>query len=215
MPLFSRLASAVTSLVKSRSFPGSQHYWEKRYAAGGNSGRGSYGSLAAYKAKVLNSFVKENKIDTVIEFGCGDGNQLTIAEYPVYTGLDVSVSAIKKCIGLFEHDPTKSFYLYDSMAFCDHQHRFNASLSLSLDVIYHLIESDVYEAYLTHLFNAAGKYVIIYAWDVEGKNKIHVHHRKFTAWIAEHQKGWELIRVNTELPKHPEACDFFFYQKIR
>ena len=54
----------------------SDQLWEKRYAKGGNSGAGSYGKLAVYKAKVLNEFIEENKneVNSVVEFGCGDGN---------------------------------------------------------------------------------------------------------------------------------------------
>ncbi len=65
-------------------FPGSDKYWEQRYAVGGNSGVGSYGKFANFKAEVINKFVREHKIKSVIEFGCGDGNQLKLANYPSY-----------------------------------------------------------------------------------------------------------------------------------
>ena len=42
-------------------------YWEKRYSEGGDSGNGSYGKLAEFKAKIINRFVKENQIKTIIE----------------------------------------------------------------------------------------------------------------------------------------------------
>ena len=38
----------------------SKNYWEKRYLKGGDSGDGSYGKLAEFKAKIMNRFVKEN-----------------------------------------------------------------------------------------------------------------------------------------------------------
>ena len=80
-----------------RVFPGSQPYWERRYARGGDSGAGSYGRLAIFKAEFVNSFVRDHGIRSVIEFGCGDGNQLSLAEYPSYFGLDVSRSAVEAC----------------------------------------------------------------------------------------------------------------------
>ena len=46
--------------------------------------------LAAFKAEVPNDFVRARGIDSVIEFGCGDGAQLALAEYPAYVGIDVS-----------------------------------------------------------------------------------------------------------------------------
>jgi hypothetical protein len=63
-------------------FPGSADYWERRYAEGGDSGHGSYGRFAEFKAEVLNRFVAEQRIESIVEFGCGDGNQLTLASYP-------------------------------------------------------------------------------------------------------------------------------------
>ena len=54
----------------------SSKYWNERYKHGGNSGDGSYGHLAEYKAEIINDFIEENQIHNIIEFGSGDGNQL-------------------------------------------------------------------------------------------------------------------------------------------
>ena len=94
-----------------RKFPGSKEYWERRYAEGGNSGAGSYNKLAEFKAEIINNFVKENCVQTVIEFGCGDGNQLSLAHYQKYTGFDVSKTAITLCKKRFKGDHTKTFRL--------------------------------------------------------------------------------------------------------
>ena len=204
----------IIQKIKGKStFKGSGTYWNDRYGTGGNSGRGSYGELATYKADFLNKFVKDQQLETVMEFGSGDGNQLTLAEYPFYTGLDVSAVAIKKCMELFKADDSKSFFLYDSLAFSDKQQFFTSELTLSLDVIYHLVEDNIYQAYMDQLFAAASKFVIIYAWDVEGANKVHVKHRKFSSLIAERFPQWELWGVNPGLEKLPDACDFFVYKR--
>ncbi|HFK5799472.1 TPA: hypothetical protein ACG0L7_003353 [Enterobacter hormaechei subsp. oharae] len=55
-------------------FRHSAQYWDDRYRLAGNSGAGSYGRLADFKANVLNDFVAREKIGSVAEFGCGDGN---------------------------------------------------------------------------------------------------------------------------------------------
>jgi cyclopropane fatty-acyl-phospholipid synthase-like methyltransferase len=65
--------------------------------------------MIQFKAEFLNAFVAKNSIQTVLEFGCGDGNQLKIAKYPNYIGLDVSKTAINICHQLFPNDKTKSF----------------------------------------------------------------------------------------------------------
>ena len=87
-------------------------YWEQRYAKGKNSGSGSYNRLAEFKAEIINAFIGENNITTVIEFGCGDGNQLTLANYPNYIGFDVSPTIIKICKEKFQTSKTKEFYVY-------------------------------------------------------------------------------------------------------
>lgn len=194
-------------------FPGSEEYWERRYAGGGNSGGGSYGPLAGFKAEVLNAFVDEQEIRTVIEFGCGDGNQLALATYPSYTGLDVSQQAIAQCRARFTDDATKSFHLleaYDGRT---------AELALSLDVVYHLVEDAVFEDYMTCLFAAATRFVIVYSSNHDEFAAPHVRHRKFEDWVGREQADWTLDRViPNELPwsEHGEAgshADFYVYRR--
>ena len=65
--------------------------------------------FALFKAEIINTFIAEHGVQSVIEFGCGDGNQLTLARYPIYIGFDVSETAINKCKEIFAADPTKTF----------------------------------------------------------------------------------------------------------
>jgi len=97
----------------------------------------------------------------VIDFGCGDGNQLSLANYSKYIGFDVSPTAIKVCKKRFAHDNSKSFFLYGSLCFVDNHNIFQADLTLSLDVIYHLIEDDLFNDYMISLFSSSKRFVII------------------------------------------------------
>lgn len=202
-------------------FPGSREYWESRYAAGGNSGAGSYGRLAAFKAEMLNAFVRENQIGSVLEFGCGDGNQLAIAEYPCYIGLDVSKTALRLCVERFQDDPAKSFFLYDPDVYIDNASLLQADLTMSIDVIYHLIEDAVYERYMTHLFDASRRFVVIYASNTnDNKPGGHVRHRRFTDWVSEHAADWTLAqKVDNKYPFDPAQpsetsfADFYVFAK--
>ena len=119
---------------------GSAEYWEQRYKQGGNSGTGSYNHLAKFKAEVLNQFVKEKQINSIIEWGCGDGNQLSLAEYPSYLCYDVSKTAIEICNQKFQDDKTKDFIWCGEENFTDNK---TAELVLSLDVLFHLLEDDI------------------------------------------------------------------------
>ncbi len=205
---------------KNLKFKSSEFYWEQRYASGGNSGAGSYSRLAGFKAEVLNEFVDKNKIKDVIEFGCGDGNQLSLATYPKYIGFDVSKTAIQNCIHQFKTDSSKSFYLYNSEAFSDNHHLFKADLVLSLDVIYHLVEDRIFDFYMRHLFETSRKYVIIYASNNDGQLMNHVRERNFTRWVDAHCSDWKLVEVIKN--KYPSTADdsgdtspsdFYIYKK--
>jgi hypothetical protein len=172
-------------------FPGSRTYWDKRYKSGGSSGAGSAGDLARFKADFLNGFVGEHLISTVIEFGCGDGSQLRLARYPSYVGFDVSPRAVSLCRRLFAKDPTKTFKRLEK--YRDER----ADLTLSLDVIFHLVEDDVFERHMHTLFDAALKHVIVYSSNTnsgEEPRASHERHREFTSWVECHKPGWKLIR---------------------
>ena len=188
---FGRFAATVR-------FRDSKSYWNNRYVARGTSGVGSFAVQARYKADYVNRFVRENAIGSVIEFGCGDGNQLGLAEYPRYIGLDVAAPAIKRCIESFHADSTKSFMMYDGSAFADQARFLHADLALSVDVIFHLVEDDVYEAYMRAIFNAADRFVVIYARDRDESPalKRHVRWREFTPWIEQNVAGWRLSQVD-------------------
>ena len=202
-------------------FSDSVTWWEQRYLLGGNSGQGSYGVLAEFKAKTVNKFVEEFKVKSLVEFGCGDGSQLALANYPRYTGLDVSQKAVTICKEKFINDQSKKFFVYDPYTFDEKTDQFKAEIALSLDVIYHLVEDRVYSTYLKHLFGAGLKYVIIYATD---KNKLgrfyerHVRHRNFTKDIAMHFPNWKLIKkIKNKYPAEEgvteaSPADFFLYE---
>jgi len=203
------------SLLRQRiGFGGSASFWEQRYAGGGWSGPGSYGQLARGKAEFLNAFVREHSIGSVIEFGCGDGNQLSLASYPRYIGLDVSKSAIELCIRRFADDGAKSFFLYSGSSFLDRGGLLSAELALSLDVVYHLTEDSVFETYMRHLFAAGRRYVIVYATNgVIRDDAPHVTHRKFSFWVDANMPEWRLKRVCKGPGTGLRAADFHVYER--
>jgi hypothetical protein len=195
-------------------FTGSAAYWERRYANGGTSGPGSYGAVALAKADFLNELVHENSLRSVIEFGCGDGHQLSLANYPAYIGLDVSRTAIELCRHRFSSDLTKSFYLYDGTCFVDHAGLFTADLAISLDVILHLTEETVFETYMTNLFAAARRYVVLYTTNAEIYDAApHVRHRCFSSWVDGNCPQWRLAQVAHGPSSGPTLADFFVYER--
>lgn len=198
-------------------FTGSSAYWEDRYVGGGNSGAGSYGKFAEFKAEVINAFVAQKGIQSVVEFGCGDGNQLKLARYPRYAGFDVSELTIKKCREMFTSDPTKTFELVN-----DYRGQV-ADLALSLDVIYHLVEDGVFEHYMRILFGAANCFVIIYSSDIDDNRQQmgpHVRHRKFSSWVQQVRPDFRLVEhIPNRYPYREDSrngsfADFFIYDRM-
>lgn len=203
-----------------RKFPGSIEYWERNYYEGGNSGSGSLGGLALFKSNFLNGFVKRNAIERVVDFGCGDGNQTELFDFPTYVGLDVSVSAIEKCINKFKEDHSKSFFLYDPFRFEDNLGLFGADLTISLDVIYHLVEDEVFNNYMKILFRASRKFVVVYSSNFEERQNYHERHRTFSDWVAKKAPNWVLIqKVENPFPYDEDErdktslSDFYVFQK--
>lgn len=191
-------------------FHGSAAYWQERYTSGGTSGPGSYGEIARHKAEYLNSFIERRAIRSVIEFGCGDGNQLSLARYPRYLGLDVSPAAVALCLERFSGDPNKSFAVYTPALFSDPARFVQAELSMSLDVIFHLIEDGVFYTYMEQLFAAATRYVVIYSRDDERPRQAgHVRYRRFSDWIASNAAQWHLVE-SLQAPSEGHE-DFWVY----
>lgn len=198
-------------------FTTSSDYWERRYVLGDNSGPGSYGRLAEFKAHFLNRFVKKHRITSVMEFGSGDGSQLKLARYPKYVGVDVSTKAVEMCRRSFAGDASKTF-----LEPTDLPPGSKADLALSLDVVYHLVEDSVFESYMHKLFDSAERFVIVYSSnkDQSWPNE-HVRHREFTKWVAANRPDWRLEMVKKNRypydPSDPERtsfADFFVFSRV-
>lgn len=205
---------AIERLRRSSNFSTSASYWEDRYRQGGNSGSGSYNRLAEFKAEVLNKFVADNDIDSVIEFGSGDGAQLELARYPRYVGVDVSETIIAFTRKKFENDASMSFLLTSEVTKDD-----RAQLALSLDVIYHLVEDAVYDQYMHRLFDAAERFVIVYSSNEDREcPDPHVRHRNFTRWVEIFKPEFEMIDTignpypySSANPDNTTFADFYIF----
>jgi hypothetical protein len=207
-------ARRISLLRQRMAYSDSAHFWEGNYAQGRTSGTGSYGALAEGKSRFLNELVRTRAVSGVIEFGCGDGNQLSLAEYPSYVGLDVSRTAIGLCQRRFAGDAAKSFFLYDGTCFTDRAGLFRAELALSLDVVYHLTEDAVFETYLGHLFAAGQRLVVIYSTNMDiGGTAPHVRHRRFTPWVEAARPEWRLAQVTPGPNTERARADFFVYER--
>ena len=183
--------------------------WEKRYKANGNSGTGSYGILCDYKAEFINKFVIDHNCKNVIEFGSGDGNQMSYFNVPQYTGVDISEHIINSCKQKYKHLINKKFVTYDEY----YKTSPDFDLSLSLDVIYHLVDDNIYEKYMNDLFNSTKKYIIIYSTNVnETYNGSHIYNHKFTDYIDLNFPLANLLHHEPNPYPKLSGADFFVYR---
>ncbi len=199
-------------------------YWESRYQSGRDSGSGSYGRLAKFKSKFINNFIAERGVKSIVELGCGDGAQLGLAQYPRYIGLDISPTVITVCNKEFLNDPVKEFFVYDPENF--NANNFCSDLSISLDVIYHLSNDEIYFSYLRDLFSIGTKYVIIFSNSTssyhQGVNERseYVRFRDVLSDVAKTFDEWKLIGAepniypfNLSIPDETSFADFFIFEK--
>lgn len=184
------------------------NYWEKRYKMGGNSGAGSYGEYAEHKAKVINDYIVKYKIKTISDFGCGDGNQISLfKEFDEYMGYDISDYALYLCHERFKDNKNMNFCsLISDLP--------EADLCLSLDVLYHLIDDEEFKFYLSNLFGKSKKYVLIFSSNYSSgiiANECPMLHRKFTDWIDITYTNFLLIdEIDNNLQT---TAKFFLYEK--
>lgn len=220
IPVIGKVVEKVQVELKRKKaaklFTNSTDYWKQKYNSGGHSGYGSYNKLAEFKAEVINDFITKYQCESYIEFGCGDGNQLRTISYPSYVGVDVSDIALGQCKEIFSNDVSKKFLNVSEYR----GERY--SVSLSLDVIFHLVEDEVYEKYLNQLFNSALNYVVIYSSNTND-NALNpypqVRHREFVTDVIKWFPLWELMEhIPNKYPfrgdsKTGSFSDFYIFKK--
>ena len=178
----------------------SKEYWENRYKSGDDSGIGSKGLLAYYKSSVINDFVEKNNVQTACELGCGDW-LFSLFKIPEFTGYDVSEFVIERNKNRYKHKFTTQ--LTDLTSY---------DLTISMDVILHLMEEEVYQQYMKNLFRLSNKYVIIYSPD---KDQIFSGiHNKFRKFSPDVPKDFELIQfIDNPYKGEYTQADFYIYRK--
>lgn len=170
-------------------------WWEAWYAAGGDSGPGSRGEQAQWKADTINEFIQQNDIRSVFDLGCGDGEQIALIEVPIYMGFEPSRTARDRAISRFRYDRSR--------AFPSNPAGLRAQLALSMDVLYHLFDDIERAAYLDTLFAAGKRFVLIYTTrDSSHDYAGHVWHRSPPA-------GWT---EQIDSPDPTSNCSFFVYR---
>lgn len=134
--------------------------------------------------------------ETCTQTGSFDSANAALYAIPNFTGVDLSFEMVSRCRAAFADKENWQFLTLDEFSRIDS--RFD--LTMSLDVIYHLIEDDVFDRYMNMLFSRARRNVLIYSSNHDEQAPArHVTHREYGRWIAKHRPTWRL----RETMEHP------------
>ena len=134
-------------------------YWENRYSLGRDSGEGSAGKGRDWKWKMINEFAAN--ITSVIDVACGDlrfwkGNPGKYVDD--YIGIDISRTIIEKNKEIQQNNckficapAEKRIDLKAPFVFC-------------MDVLFHIMDDDTYEAILENLCYYSSRFIFIHTW---------------------------------------------------
>jgi len=168
-----------------------KNYWESRYKAGGDSGLGSHDPESVkFKSDYINRLITINNFKTIVELGCGDGNELQkLVSYEKYTGYDISETIIGVCSNKFKSDKSKEF-----VTDINEIKKNKYDLALSLDVIYHLVEDSVFKEHMDTLFSVS-KNVCLYTTNSGSLASAvpHIKHRDVEEFVKENYPKFELV----------------------
>lgn len=192
------------------------NYWNTRYLEGGNSGAGSTGRLNSFKAEYLNSVIQKYQIQSILDFGCGQGAILDFIKIEEFLGYDISPSVVTTL---------KDKYRFDSKKFFTNilGELLPKDLVLSFDVIFHMVENAEYEEYIKQIFKFAKKIVLIYSSnsdraDPEYATAPHVKHRIF---LHDVPKNFQLIETqkneypyDASNPNTTSWSDFYLFKRF-
>lgn len=175
-----------------------------------NSGSGSRGSLAAFKASFINDFVKEKNISSIIDFGCGDLYNASLFNVKEYLGIDIVDHQIpeKVLAQSFKTLTTR----FDQVELDK-----GSDLVICLDVLYHILKDELeyLKSTLEKIVELSSDYIVIYAQDSRDTkfSNLYSGHLYNSPWrqILE-EKNVKLI-YEQEKCKPGTTAKFFVYQK--
>lgn len=181
-------------------------YWEKRYGNGGTSGWGSHNPQSVlFKSSYINELIKNYSIKTIVELGCGDGNQLEkFVGYDKYYGYDISTNILDNCRLQFIYHKNIEFVRDINELFVR-----KYDLVLSLDVVYHLVDDILFEKHINDLFTLSN-IITLFTTNIDETVPVkHIKNRCVTEYI--NKKNWDYTLIDVKM--FNKTLGFFTYKK--
>lgn len=132
-------------------------YWENIYASGGNSGAGSRGKLKDWKWSQITESIGDTS--NIVDIGCGDMKFIGGHEPINYVGIDISKTIIDVNKLVY---PNYIFYNINADQYIP---QLRAPVVLCMDLLFHIIDDDIYYKILDNIIKYSSKYIVIYSWD--------------------------------------------------
>lgn len=193
-----------------------KEYWEKRYATGGNSGAGSTGDLLSWKVSVVNRLIGEYGLKTGFEIGSGDGIFANLLNLEKYVGYDISESAVDLANKKFAKPKFKATTKHVAP-----WRKFD--ITMSIDVIYHIVDKRDFAKHMNKLFSASKKLVVIYSYPKQPSREVpeHIKFNDFMGWAKHQAHEWELVEhlpnkfpFDLDNQKSTSESEFFVFNQI-
>lgn len=141
-----------------------KEFWNKKYANGGISGRGSIGVYRNWKWVVIRNKIGM-RFRNIIDVGCGD---LSFWEHPIanvilknsksYVGIDISDHIVERNK---KNNPSMWFICAGSH---EEQQGIRGDLVLVMDLLFHIMDEENFEKTLENICKYANQDLVVYTW---------------------------------------------------
>jgi 2-polyprenyl-3-methyl-5-hydroxy-6-metoxy-1,4-benzoquinol methylase len=190
-----------------------EKYWQEWYSAGNNSGQGSMGELLEFKAAFINKHLEG--VNSVFDFGCGDGSLSRLLNIENYFGIDVSKEIVSKC----NKQKKKTNHNYEQASFIDINPEFIKSkiqpeALMCIDALYHVMDNSVVDKTLENLFSGISPLVILYTIPNEkmsGEKIGAINFYDNSKKLSKITQDWKLVEETK--PRGISGAAFFVWSK--
>lgn len=208
-------------------------YWERRYRQGGSSGAGSRGETLSQKigfAHIIHSDVRKEGGRGVLDLGCGDGRfaegfvEFSLGEqkdFDGYRAVDISPKALEIaeefCRLRLPSEAVDRYMSFELFRPDRPEQPISPGvfgLGLSLEVIFHILEDDIYDLYMSTLFDRCRTVLIQTAADPGPVRTAgsHIVWRDTQKWVQDNRPEALCIHHIPRPFGERSFSDFFVYR---
>lgn len=192
----------------------SAEYWKDRLQTIGDAGAGSGGPMRLFKIDTINDFIRENRVQSVLDFGYGDCRVSAFIRSKIYTGVDIT-DKFAFMAGMFIAEHTTLLRSPFDIDIPAPPHE----LVICLDVLFHILPHEIEYLHKTldNIYKYSNRHIIIYAQD--SRQPYHAHliggvHVCNSPWRQYLEQMPIVLEKQIAPHGQPTSSQFFIYRKI-